>query len=289
MFTSLKDKKFVLVAVIAFLAMFPFILNWLLLRDAILPVVGDSTTWLTFWPVYLSAIASFSMIYMTYLSLKQSREHMEDLKKREAEEQRARLVFSIIVYQAAFYLRIFNIGKENAFNVKLNINNDFIEEIKESYRQYYYQLSNPDFIEAGKSIYILIGWCEDVNKAWERKDIVLRVNGSYNDKYEVDDTLDMRYFIGKTHFMVRGDLETTMEYIKKGLIVQNNAYKPVQKSLDEIAHSLVRIDYSLMELSRQMDKSSNDGEEEGKNVLQGEDDIEMMAEESPDNIPVLRD
>lgn len=44
---------------------------------------------------------------------------MEDLKQREDEERRSRLVFSVIVYQTAFYLRIFNIGKENAFNGKI--------------------------------------------------------------------------------------------------------------------------------------------------------------------------
>ncbi len=251
-----KTKKVVIVGVIILmLLLFPFLLNWLILRKALTPIVGDGATWLSFWPVYISAIASFGMIYMTYLSLKQSRAQLEDLKQREADERRTRLVLSVIVYQTAFYLRIFNIGKENAFNVKLEFNDEFISEIKDSYRKYYTQLARPDFIEAGKSIYILIGWCGDVNKEWEGKDIILKVKGSYNDKYEVDETLDMGYFIGKTHFMVKGDLETTMEYMKKGVVVQNNSYRPIQKSLDEIADTLVRIDYSLMELSKQVNSS----------------------------------
>ena len=283
-------KRLVTIAISVSVALilFPFLLNWLLLKDAIVPVVGDGTTWLTFWPVYLSAIASFGMIVMTYISLRQSKEHIEDLKRREDEEQRARLVFSVIVYQTAFYLRIFNIGKENAFNVKLNVNDDFVDEIKESYRQYYHKLSNPDFIEAGKSIYILIGWCEDVNNAWEGKEIVLKVKGSYNDKYEVDDTLDMRNFIGKTHFMVKGDLETTMEYMKKGLIVQNTSYMPVQKSLDEIAFTMKRIDYSLMELSKQMQSSEKESNET-KQIEEREDIDDVQEEHNSESIPVLRD
>lgn len=279
-----KTKKVVIVGVIILmLLLFPFLLNWLILRKALTPIVGDGATWLSFWPVYISAIASFGMIYMTYLSLKQSRAQLEDLKQREADERRTRLVFSVIVYQTAFYLRIFNIGKENAFNVKLEFNDEFISEIKDSYRKYYTQLARPDFIEAGKSIYILIGWCGDVNKEWEGKDIILKVKGSYNDKYEVDETLDMGYFIGKTHFMVKGDLETTMEYMKKGVVVQNNSYRPIQKSLDEIADTLVRIDYSLMELSKQV-KSSDVIEDATKPKC------EVITEEKvTDDLAILRD
>ena len=282
-----KKSLFVAITVIVSLLLFPFILNWLILKEQIVPVVGDGTTWLTFWPVYLSAIASFGMIYITYLSLKQSRAQLEDLKKREDEERRTRLVFSVIVYQSAFYLRIFNIGKENAFNVKLNFNEGFINAIKDSYRQYYIKLSKPDFIEAGKSIYILIGWCDEVNKEWDGKDIILLIMGSYNDKYAVNETLDMGYFIGKTHFLVKGDLETTMEYMKKGLIVQNDSYMPVQKSLDEIAHTMLRIDYSLMELSKQAGNPNNT--QGGVEVPSVKDEEVSHENDVPESMAVLRD
>lgn len=281
-----KTRYWFLGLVFFALALFPFFLNWILQKKSFVPVVGDGVTWLSFWPVYLSAIASFGMIYMTYLSLKQSKEHIEDLKKRDADEHRARLVFSVVVYQYAFYLRIYNVGKENAFNVKLNFNDEFIDAIKEQYRKYYQQLSQPDFIEAGKSIYILIGWCEDVDKEWDGKGIVLTVNGTYNDKYVVNDSLDMGYFIGKTHFMVKGDLETTMEYMKKGLVMQNGSYNPIQKSLDEIADTMKRIDYSLMELTRQIDKS-NDLKETAEVVT--EESIDTEKENCSESIPVLRD
>jgi prefoldin subunit 5 len=261
---------------VVFLIVFPFLLNWLLLRKPIAPVVGDGTTWLSFWPVYLSAIASFGMIYMTFLSLKQSREQIEDIKQREDEARRARLVFSVVVYQTAFYLRILNIGKENAFNIKLEFNNEFINEIEQKYQKFYTQLSRPDFIEAGKSIYILIGWCENVNKAWEGKNIVMSITGSYNDKYSVDETLDMEYFIGKSHFIVKGDLETTIEYMKKGLVVQNDGYKPVQKSLDEIAHTMMRIDYSFNVLTKQLEERAEKKAEDKSIVEEVKDQAEAI-------------
>lgn len=282
-----KTRYWFLGLVFFALALFPFFLNWILQKKSFVPVVGDGVTWLSFWPVYLSAIASFGMIYMTYLSLKQSKEHIEDLKKRDADEHRARLVFSVVVYQYAFYLRIYNVGKENAFNVKLNFNDEFIDAIKEQYRKYYQQLSQPDFIEAGKSIYILIGWCEDVDKEWEGKEIMLSVNGTYNDKYVVNDSLDMGHFIGKTHFIVKGELETIMEYMKKGVVMQNSSYNPIQKSLDDIAYTMKRIDYSLMELTKQIEHSEDI---QGMQVeTKQENSVDSEEEISTESIPVLRD
>ena len=79
--------------------LFPFVLNWLLLRKPVVPIVGDATTWLSFWPVYLSSIASFGMIFITYRSLLQNKEQIDELKQQREEDERARLVFSIIVYQ----------------------------------------------------------------------------------------------------------------------------------------------------------------------------------------------
>ena len=67
-----RSNNWLIVIIIVLALVFPFFLNWVLQFKAFVPVVGDSVIWLTFWPVYLSAIASFGMIYFTYLSLKQN-------------------------------------------------------------------------------------------------------------------------------------------------------------------------------------------------------------------------
>lgn len=72
-----NNNLWIIVTVVALLLLFPFLLNWLLLKNAIVPVVGDGTVWLSFWPVYLSAIASFGMIYFTYRSLQQNKKQIE--------------------------------------------------------------------------------------------------------------------------------------------------------------------------------------------------------------------
>ena len=94
-------KKLLIVVFVSlvFLA-FPFILNWVLQKETIMPVIGDGTVWLSFWPVYLSAIASLCMIYFTYRTLQQNKEQLEEIKHQREEDERARLVFSVIVYQS---------------------------------------------------------------------------------------------------------------------------------------------------------------------------------------------
>lgn len=242
-----KDtSNWTLIVVIIVCVLFPFFLNWVLEIKSFVPVIGDSTTWLTFWPVYLSAIASFGMIYFTYRSLQQNKKQIEEMRKQREEEERARLAFSVIVYQHAFMLKISNIGKRNVYNAVIDFNEDFLNELlQEKYQEGYIQLSKPFFVEAGSSRYLFIGFCQDVNDAWKTKNVVIKMKGSYNEIYTIDEEIEMNMFLDKTFIVVEGDLETTMGHIKKGLVVQNNSYMPVQKSLDQIAKSIKKVETSL--------------------------------------------
>lgn len=252
------------IAVVLALILFPFLLNWLLLQEAIVPVIGDGTTWLSFWPVYLSAIASFGMIYFTYHSLLQNKRQIEAMQRQHEEEERARIVFSVIVYQHAFMLKISNIGKRNVFNATIQFNEDFLSELmKEKYEEGYRQLSSPFFIEAGTSRFLFIGFCQDVNDAWKNKKVVIRMKGSYNDIYPIDEEINMNMFIDKTFMLVQSDEARVLEHIKKGLVVQNDFHKPVQVSLETIAGSLQKVEKALGELSdylqKEKDRDNKDG------------------------------
>lgn len=260
------------IIVVMLLLLFPVVLNWILLREAIVPVVGDSTTWLTFWPVYLSAMASFGMIYYTYRSLQQNKKQLEEMKAQREEEERARLVFSVIVYQTAFMLKISNIGKRNVFNAIIHFNEDFLNELmEERFEEGYKQLAKPFFVEAGTSRYLFIGFCQDVNDAWKNKNVVIKMKGSYNDVYNIDEELYMSMFLDKTFMLVQGDLETTMGHIKKGLVVQNNSYMPMQKSLDQIAKSIKKVELSLASLTEKMEEKGAIGDESA-NMDNGNED-----------------
>lgn len=238
--------------------LFPFVLNWSLLRNPIVPIVGDAETWLSFWPVYLSSIASFGMIFFTYRSLQQNKTQIEELRLQREEDERARLVFSVIVYQTSFMLKISNIGKRNVFNAIINFNEDFLSElIEKRFQKGFRQLSKPFFVEVGASKYLYIGHCPDVNKAWKDKHVVIKIKGSYNNTYDIDEELDMNWFLERSFIVVQGDLETTMAYMKKGLIVQNDQYMPVQKSLDIIAKSIRKVEHSLEEMTERLNKKNH--------------------------------
>lgn len=253
-----RTRHAVIVSVFMASLLFPFALNWLLLRKAIVPVVGDGATWLSFWPVYLSALASFGMIFFTYRSLQQNKTQIEELRLQREEDERARLVFSVVVYQTAFMLKISNMGKRNVFNAIINFNEDFLSElIEKRFQKGFRQLSKPFFVEVGASKYLYIGHCPDVNKAWKDKHVVIKIKGSYNNTYDIDEELDMNWFLERSFIVVQGDLETTMAYMKKGLIVQNDQYMPVQKSLDIIAKSIRKVEHSLEEMTERLNKKNH--------------------------------
>lgn len=259
-------KKLLIAVLVSlvFLA-FPFILNWALQKDAFVPVIGDGTAWLSFWPVYLSAIASFGMIYFTYRTLQQNKEQLEEIKRQREEDERARLVFSVIVYQSAFFLKMSNIGKRNVYEATIQFNEDFLNELlEEKFQEGYRHLGKSFFVEAGTSRYLLIGWCQDINDAWKDKNVVIKMKGSYNGSYTIDEEINMNLFLDKTFMVVQGELETTLGYIKKGLVVQNSSYMPVQRSLDQIAKNIVRVNSSFESIAENLEEIKNEKKAKAK-------------------------
>lgn len=254
----MKDRvnKWLIGTIVVLTLIFPFFLNWVLQIKAFVPVVGDSVTWLTFWPVYLSAIASFGMIYFTYRSLQQNKRQLEEMKHQREEEERARLVFSVIVYKKAFMLKISNVGKRNVYNAVIQFNDDFLNELlEEKFQEGYKQLSKPFFVEAGTSRHLYIGWCQDINDAWKNKHVVIKMNGHYNDVYSIDEVIEMDLYLDKTFMLVQGEIATELALIKQGLV--NNSYSPIQVNLDRITKSLANVDTSLKEIAERLEKQGD--------------------------------
>ena len=251
---KINNNVWSIVTVLLCLILFPFVLNWLLLQKQVAPIVGDGTSWLSFWPVYLSAIASFGMIYMTYRSLQQNKEQVEELRKQREEEERARLVFSVIVHQYAFMLKISNVGKRNVYNAVIEFNEGFLSELlQEKFQEGYRQLSKPFFVEAGTSRHLFIGFCQDVNDAWKNKHVIIKMRGSYNEVYTIDEEIDMNLFLDKTFMLVQNNLDVTMDKIKKEIVALNNINKNVQRSLESIAKSIKNIESTLDRGEKEVD------------------------------------
>ena len=229
-----KSVKYVFVA--AVIILLPFIINILLLLLFNLPnelFVGDSKDWLSFLGVYIGAIANLLMVFVAYKALKQNNVQLTELRRQWEEEHRPRINISIVIYRDAFYIKIKNIGKENATEIKLSFNKDFIEKIpKEDYKIMYNNVEKKPFvIEAGEAKYILIGFCEDIRKKWENENVILKIVGTYCAKYNIEESFLMEEFIAQRFMAVKDALWE----IADGLSCPNSDYYRIQKSLDIIA------------------------------------------------------
>lgn len=115
----------------------PIVINYILLIPVFLPIVGNNTTWLTFWGNYLSAIISSAVaLVVLYRQLMQNQKENEanrEANKKENEQNR-KLQLNILQQQQAYqwldrfrqasldYLQIFAINdlKQIAADMQIN-------------------------------------------------------------------------------------------------------------------------------------------------------------------------
>lgn len=77
--------------------------------------------------VSISSIASLLMVIITFCTLRQNRNQLNEIRLQWKEERRARLEFSVVINGTLIILKIHNIGKGKASNIKLLFNPDFLE------------------------------------------------------------------------------------------------------------------------------------------------------------------
>lgn len=141
----MKKHKYIIGVVIAVLLAIPILLNILLQIPAIFPIVGESIDWLMFWPTYLGAAASFGMIVLTRLTLKQNEEQLDELKHQWEEEHRPQISAHIFEYDQLFYIRIKNISKVPILNLKISISSNPYEEKVLNYDKWKRRLAESTF------------------------------------------------------------------------------------------------------------------------------------------------
>ncbi len=116
-------KKQIIIGVIIFiiLILLPFAINLLIQMPAQFDIVGEPANWLMFWPTYISAAASFFMIYVTYLSLRQNREQLNEMKRQWDEEHKPEIVAYMTVHDGYFYVCVKNTSRVPIHNIRVNI------------------------------------------------------------------------------------------------------------------------------------------------------------------------
>ena len=81
-----KNWKFCLTVIVCVLLLLPIIVNSLYLFNAWHQIFEEPSKWSVFWATYLSSIASFAMVFITWKTLRQNKEQSEANKIANAEE-----------------------------------------------------------------------------------------------------------------------------------------------------------------------------------------------------------
>lgn len=133
----MKRQIIIGVIILIVLILLPFAINLLIQMPAQFDVVGEPENWLMFWPTYISAAAAFFMIYVTFLTLKQNREQLEEMKSQWKREHSPDLDIAVInlPYRApneTIAIEIKNFGKGVAENIKISIDSEFVNNFPHS-------------------------------------------------------------------------------------------------------------------------------------------------------------
>lgn len=75
----------------------------------------------------VSAIASLLMVIATFITLRQNKGQLNQMKKQWSEERRARLEFSIVFINQYIMLKVENVGIDRAKDIKLSFNKEFLD------------------------------------------------------------------------------------------------------------------------------------------------------------------
>ena len=200
------------------------------------------------WPA-ISAIVTAVMALIALISLFQNRKQFRN-------ENRARLVFEIISYQNNFMLKIMNAGKSTAFDVKMHIKSNLIDNhYSESVKSVFEQMNKKKIVMApGRCIYILLTPAyttkqssnrlgnqtydsESINKWLDKyKDEKIVITGKYCKKYHIKEEFSITDFLGLSA-IVYDNNTLALQDIKKELIKTNDNGKTIIAMLGRIACS----------------------------------------------------
>lgn len=108
-----------MVIFIAAIVLIPILLNWLIQWQSFFEFVGEDTDWLMFWVTYISAIASFAMVFITWRTLQQNKKQLNELKRQWEEQNKPKLFCSLERSKEDMLLILENISNSAATNVSI--------------------------------------------------------------------------------------------------------------------------------------------------------------------------
>lgn len=249
-------KRFFVIALII-IAILPASINFAMLQPSFFTYVGEAKDWLGFWGSYLSAAAAAIMIIYTAYSLRLNEKTLIEMKREWEEERKARLYFSIEDRIGLILLKVTNVGKEPAYNIRLSFNNEFIDSILfNQIKEVYQTLPSKKFsLENGKAKYFYISpvygkaFVEfkkthetftgtEVNNWLDKfKNVPIIIDATYGKGEREHAELKLDDFLISS-LVVKDEVSEQLEKIAKGTVKSNDQIYTIQKSLDIIARHI---------------------------------------------------
>lgn len=169
----------------------------------------------------ISAISNIIMAAIAFGALGYSVKQNYDLKKQKFEEERGRLVFSVIIADKIYILKIENIGNQSVYDLKFSVNDNFIDMIPiPQFKQYLLTATSKKIHIPPKSekLYALspiegIGNCDDKIRVIKLEKMIIK--GTYNNKYKIDESFTMDEFTGSV--VISNPVVKTLSEINKSL------------------------------------------------------------------------
>lgn len=153
-----------------------------------------------------NAISAFSNIIMAAIAfgaLGYSIKQNYDIKKQREEDERGRLLFSIIISDKLYILKVENIGNRGVYNLRFSINSEFIDKMPTSEFKSYLvkEISKKKHIPSHTAKLYPISWIEGVYLSEEEQIRLLKhekieIRGVFNDKFEIKESFTMDEFTG---------------------------------------------------------------------------------------------
>lgn len=248
------------VSVIFLVALLPLILNWLILIERRFDVVGEATDWLQFWPVYLSAIGTLIMTVATFYTLRANQKQMASMIESEG----AQLVFSLYSDYEYVLLKVTNVGRSVARNIKLSIPNrlDILERnagmpFGEGLIKHFNTLNTIPLLLPNQSEYIALYMYRALNGSIKDNDGIKTVE-MFGDLYIPENITKIAEYFKNETFVVEGQFTNYLNQVHPVSQEVDNTYNvSLADENDSIERSLKLLNRNLDGIKKELHSSDN--------------------------------
>lgn len=252
-----------ILAMVVFLLILPLQINLCYRLESDCSELHAPSAWATFWATYLAAIASFAMVFITWLTLKknkeqndailqQNKDQLNEMKRQWEEDHRPKIEAYLIKGSTIADKReieFVNIGASPAEDIIFHLDSQFIDgaPIEEIAKDVLRKLGNatPAFLFPHETQSFSIYEKEYVPNAWK-----------YGQIYTIAgvpvDEAEFRAFVGyvsqygeisiKGDYNGRYDIDTSVNANRT-----RYPYSSISKSIDRVSDNIIRLNFSMSE------------------------------------------